>query len=115
MGSKLKLEVVVMIMKDFEKTRILAFPDYVFHTIGIGGLFSGGGFGLLFRKYGLAADNIIDAQVIDVNGRILDRKSMWEDLFWAIRGGGGGSFGIVLAWKLNLVSIPTAVTVFTIH
>ncbi|MBA0621887.1 hypothetical protein Godav_007470, partial [Gossypium davidsonii] len=39
---------------------------------------------------------------------------MGEDLFWAIRGGGGGSFGIVLAWKLKLVTVPAIVTVFTV-
>ncbi|XVE58578.1 hypothetical protein DITRI_Ditri04bG0180700 [Diplodiscus trichospermus] len=97
-----------------EKGRTLAFPAGTCHTVGIGGYFSGGGFGLLFRKYGLAADNTINAQLIDVNGRILDRKSMGEDLFWAMRGSGGGSFGIVLAWKLNLVPVPATVTVFTV-
>ncbi|XVE81220.1 hypothetical protein DITRI_Ditri15bG0045400 [Diplodiscus trichospermus] len=97
-----------------QKSRTLAFPAGICSTVGIGGYFSGGGYGLLLRKYGLAVDNIIDAQFIDVNGRILDRNSMGEDLFWAIRGGGGGSFGIVLAWKVKLASVPATVTVFTI-
>ncbi|WVZ94993.1 hypothetical protein U9M48_040808 [Paspalum notatum var. saurae] len=93
-------------------SRALAFPGGSCSTIGLGGIVSGGGFGLLSRKFGLAADNVLDAVLIDAGGRVLDRSAMGEDVFWAIRGGGGGSWGVVYAWKLRLVPVPRDVTVF---
>ncbi|CAL1402771.1 unnamed protein product [Linum trigynum] len=96
------------------ESRTLAFPAGMWPTVGLGGHISGGGYGSLLRKHGIAADNVVDAQVVDLEGRILDRASMGEDLFWAIRGGGGNTFGIVVAWKLSLVSVPPTVTLFTV-
>ncbi|CAL9242003.1 unnamed protein product [Arabidopsis halleri] len=96
-------------------TKSLAFPASILHTVGVGGQFSGGGYGTLMRKYGLAADNVIDALVVDARGRILDRQAMGEDYFWAIRGGGGSSFGVVLSWKIKLVDVPSTVTVFKVQ
>ncbi|KAF3616502.1 putative small RNA 2'-O-methyltransferase-like [Capsicum annuum] len=98
-----------------KKSDILGFPAGLCPSVGVGGHFSGGGIGTMMRKYGLSADNIIDANLVDANGRILNRETMGEDVFWAIRGGGGASFGVISAWKVRLVRVPPLVTVFTIH
>ena len=66
------------------------------------------------RKYGLAANNILDAYLIDANGKIMDKEAMEEGLFWAIRGGGGASFGVILSWKIKLVRVPPTVSTFNI-
>ncbi|KAL3341134.1 hypothetical protein AABB24_025608 [Solanum stoloniferum] len=98
-----------------KKGENLAFPGGLYPSVGSGGIISGGGIGTLMRKFGLAADNVLDARVMNVNGEILDRESMGEDLFWAIRGGGGSSFCVILAWKVKLVCVPSKLTVFTVR
>ncbi|XP_015959381.1 berberine bridge enzyme-like 8 [Arachis duranensis] len=98
-----------------KKSKGHGFPAGVCPTVGVGGHISGGGYGNMMRKYGLSVDNVVDAQIVDVQGRLLDRESMGEDLFWAIRGGGGGSFGVVIAYKIKLVKVPEKVTVFSVY
>ncbi|KAE8696285.1 Reticuline oxidase-like protein [Hibiscus syriacus] len=98
-----------------ERSTTHGFPAGVCPTVGVGGHVSGAGYGNMMRKYGVSADNILDAVVVDADGRVLDRRSMGEDLFWAIRGGGGASFAVVVAYKIKLVRVPERVTVFQVE
>ncbi len=80
----------------------------VSHT-GVGGLTLGGGYGRLSRLYGLACDNVISADLITADAKLL-RVSATEnpDLLWAIRGG-GGNFGIVSSFEYRLHSVGSQV------
>ncbi|MGH7201646.1 MAG: FAD-binding oxidoreductase, partial [Planctomycetaceae bacterium] len=77
----------------------------VSHT-GVGGLTLGGGYGRLGRKFGLTIDNLLSAEIVTANGQVL-RLSAGEneDLFWAIRGG-GGNFGGVTEFEYALHEVP---------
>jgi FAD/FMN-containing dehydrogenase len=71
-------------------------------TVGISGLTMGGGIGVVARAFGLTCDNLLGADVVTADGRLRTVDAAREpDLFWALRGGGGGNFGIVTSFRLR--------------
>jgi FAD/FMN-containing dehydrogenase len=78
-------------------------------TVGIAGLTLGGGIGLLGRLHGLTCDRLVAARVVLADGEVVDCDSFRHaDLFWALRGAGGGQFGIVTSLRFDTVTEPVA-------
>ncbi|MFD2472160.1 FAD-binding oxidoreductase [Amycolatopsis silviterrae] len=78
-------------------------------TVGIAGLTLGGGIGLLGRQYGLTCDRLVGAQVVLADRSVVECAEGREpDLFWALRGAGGGQFGIVTELRFATVPEPLA-------
>ena len=76
-------------------------------TVGIAGLTLGGGIGLLGREHGLTCDRLVGAQVVLADGSVVDCDHDHEpDLFWALRGAGGGQFGVVTSLRFDTVPEP---------
>jgi FAD/FMN-containing dehydrogenase len=87
----------------------LAVPFGDTASVGIGGLTTGGGIGFLTRKHGLTVDNVVAAELVTADGRILTVDDAHHpDLFWAIRGG-GGNVGVVTRFVYRLVEVGMVV------
>lgn len=79
-------------------------------TVCPGGYILGGGIGWATRKYGVAADKLRSATVVLADGSVVRASEKSEtDLFWALRGGGGGNFGVVTEFEVEPVAIPSLV------
>ncbi len=77
-------------------------------TVGLGGLCQGGGVGITTRLLGLTCDSVVDIEVVTAEGHLVHANEREHpDLYWAIRGGGGGNFGVVTAFKFKTHPIST--------
>ena len=76
-------------------------------TVGVAGLVQGGGFGSFSKAYGLAAASLLEAEIVTADGEIrIVNDAREPDLFWALKGGGGGTFGVVTRVTLATHDLP---------
>jgi FAD binding domain/Berberine and berberine like len=93
----------------------LAVPSGVVPKTGIAGLTLGGGVGWLLRKYGMTVDNLLSCQLVTAEGTVLSASaSENEDLFWALRGG-GGNFGVVTSFEFRAHPVQSVLGGFILY
>jgi FAD/FMN-containing dehydrogenase len=78
-------------------------------TVGVAGLVQGGGFGSYSKNYGTAAGSLLEAEIVTADGVVqLANACTNADLFWALKGGGGGTFGVVTRVTLRTHCLPSS-------
>jgi FAD/FMN-containing dehydrogenase len=76
-------------------------------TVGVAGLIQSGGFGSFSKHYGMAAAGLLEAEVVTADGKVrIANACTNSDLFWALKGGGGGTFGVVSKLTLRVRDLP---------
>jgi FAD/FMN-containing dehydrogenase len=76
-------------------------------TVGVAGLVQGGGFGSFSKRFGTAASSLLEAEVVTADGQVrIANAHTNPDLFWALKGGGGGTFGVVTRMTLRTHELP---------
>ncbi|TQI66423.1 FAD-binding oxidoreductase [Clostridium sp. KNHs216] len=92
------------------------FPGGTCPTVGLSGYALGGGWGLSCRRFGLGCDSLVELELVDYKGKILTASSECNpDLFWACRGGGGGSFGVIVSMTFRLPPKISRVTFVEVY
>jgi FAD/FMN-containing dehydrogenase len=96
--------------------RGLTIPAGSCPSVGIAGHALGGGMGLAGRQFGLTADNLLSAQIVTADGRLRTANGHTNpDLYWALRGGGGGNFGVVTSFTFRVHPVPRTVAWFIVE
>ncbi|KAJ6780945.1 hypothetical protein PWT90_05372 [Aphanocladium album] len=102
-GGGIRLGALYTALSEYNAT----FVGGICPTVGLGGYLGSGGFNMQQRIQGMAVDHVLAAKVVTADGRIVTASpKSHSDLFWAVRGGGGGTFGIVVEFTLALSQFP---------
>lgn len=109
--SGMQLETVYSQLGDTNQT----IPGGGCQSVNVGGLTQGGGWGYSIRKFGFTCDNVLEVEMILPNGKIeLVSEKNHSDIFWALKGSGGGNFGVVTRFRFQLSELTPKVTNFAL-